>query len=67
MKYVHCAGSVLEVRDAGPVRYRMQATEDMPLPIVTHRFMSDDEARALIMELREQGYAGNNVKEGEAG
>ena len=61
MKHVTSNGWTLEVRDAGPVRYKMTATMERPLPIVHHEFMEDDAARELVLRLRAEGYQGENV------
>jgi hypothetical protein len=64
MKHVFSNGLTLEVRDCGPVRYRMTSETNNPLPIVTHEFMSDDEARSLVKDLLRCGYRGVNVDDG---
>lgn len=54
MKLVTCNGSSLEVRELGPIAYRLTAGE---APIKLHgRFIFEDEqARQLLRELREAG------------
>lgn len=54
MKVLTCDGRTLEVRDAGPVRFRMMARE---APIKAHgcRVVEDVEARALVRKLIDSG------------
>jgi hypothetical protein len=51
MKYVHSNGRRMVVRDIGPELWEATA-HDQPLTIVTHEIMSDDEARRLVAEVK---------------
>lgn len=50
MKLLYCDGSVLEVRDVGPVVFRLRAGR---APIKRHGYeiLEDEAARAVVREL----------------
>jgi hypothetical protein len=54
MKLLRCDGRLLEVRDVGPVIFRLAATA-VPLKLHGWRLMEDAEARELIRSLKEAG------------
>lgn len=57
MKHVFSNGKTLEVREIGEVIFRMELRdENMPLPIIAKEIQSDEEARALLKNLKETGY-----------
>lgn len=63
MKLVKCDGKVLEVRDCGPVIYRLLASA-VPIKVNGWQLMTDDEARKLLEELRDlKLYAGGRVRD----
>jgi hypothetical protein len=61
MKLVKCDGKTLEVRDVGPVLYRLMASA-VPIKVNGWHLMTDDEARQLLEELRDlKLYTGGRV------
>jgi hypothetical protein len=55
LKLVWCNGRTLEVRDVGPVIFRLTA-DDHPLwPAGGYRIMVEEEARGLLRRLLETG------------
>ena len=61
MKLVHCDGRTLEVRDLGPVIFRLTAGH-IPIKVNGHRIMDDGEARDLLRDLLSSGiYDGGRV------
>lgn len=50
MKLLSCDGKLLEVRDAGPIIFRLTA-RDVPIKPAGWRLMEDGEARALLRRL----------------
>ena len=54
MKLLTCNGRELEVRDVGPVVYRLLAG-DVPIKLHGRFVLDDDAARDLLRELREAG------------
>jgi hypothetical protein len=52
MKLLHCNGRELEVRDVGPVVFRLTAG-GAPIKLHGWQILDDDAARALLRELRE--------------
>ena len=61
MKLIHSNGKLLEVRDVGPVVFRLRAGE-IPIKVNGHHLMEDDAARDLLRELLATGwYEGERV------
>lgn len=50
MKLIYCDGAILEIRDIGPVIFRLRAGR---APIKRHGYeiLEDDEARKVLREL----------------
>lgn len=62
MKLLTCNGCVLEIRDAGPVIFRLTAGA-VPLKAHGVRLLEDDAARAELRALLETGlYAGGKIE-----
>lgn len=63
MKILSCDGRLLEVRDAGPVVFRLKA-RDVPIkPAGGMRLVEDSEARALLRSLIDSKlYEGGRVE-----
>jgi len=62
MKLVTCDGRLLEVRDAGPVVFRLRA-RSVPIKVNGSRLHEDDAARDLLRALLETGlYDGGRVE-----
>ena len=63
MKLIHSSGAILEVRDLGPVVFRLRAVT-APIKINGYRILEDDAARGLLRELLAYGlYEGGKVEE----
>ena len=61
MKLIHSNGKLLEVRDAGPVVFRLHAGE-VPIKVNGYYIMEDDAARNLLRDLLATGwYEGGRV------
>jgi len=61
MKLVYGNGKLLEVRDVGPVIFRLTA-DRVPIKVNGHRLVEDDDARELLRELLATGsYEGGRV------
>lgn len=62
MKLIFCDGKVLEVREVGPVIYRLEA-RSVPLhPAGGFRLVEEEKARELLRQLRASGlYDGGRV------
>ena len=54
MKLIVSNGRELEVREAGPVIYRLVA-RNAPIKLHGHFLLGDDEARDLLRKVREAG------------
>ena len=54
MKWIKSSGARLEVRDCSPVIYTMTPKAGALLPIM-NQVMSDEEARAILAELKNKG------------
>ncbi len=62
MKLIHSTGAVLEVRDAGPVIFRLHAGE-VPIKVNGYRLLDDEPARDLLRDLLATGwYEGGRVE-----
>ncbi len=63
VKLIHSNGAVLEVRDLGPVVFRLRAVT-VPIKVNGYRMVEDDAARDLLRELLACGlYEGGKVEE----
>ena len=61
MKLIHSTGAVLEVRDLGPVVFRLRAGR-VPIKVNGYRVLEDAAARDLLRELLDSGlYEGGRV------
>lgn len=58
MKLIVSNGVKLTVREVGPVIYQLQSGDGRPTPPGVNLIMEDDEARAFIQQLRDQGFKG---------
>jgi hypothetical protein len=54
MKLIRCNGRELEVRDVGPVVYRLAASA-VPIKLHGWRILEDDAARELLRQVQEAG------------
>lgn len=62
MKWIYSNGRTLEVRDAGPVVFRLTHGDSAPLPL-HDAVVEDAEARAILRQLLDTGhYTGGQVK-----
>lgn len=63
-KWIKSNGAVLEVRDVGPVMFRMEPkTARLTLPAGVSEVMSDKEAKAYLEDLKETGkYTSQAIK-----
>ncbi len=62
MKLIHSNGAILEVRDLGPVVFRLRAAT-VPIKVNGYRMIEDDAARGLLRELLACGlYEGGKVE-----
>jgi hypothetical protein len=54
VKYIHCDGVRLEVRDIGEVIYALEPLyRSTPLTIITHKIVDDDTARLILQQIKE--------------
>lgn len=61
-KLIHCDGRTLEVRDIGPVLFRLRA-RDVPIKRNGYEILEDDEARRVLRDLLDGGlYEGGAVR-----
>lgn len=58
MKHVRSNGLKTEVRDIGPVLYRINGPGT---PVAVNKVMSDDEARQFLQELKDKGMEGKKL------
>ena len=65
MKLVKCDGKLLEVRDCGPVIYRLKAVPGgLPIKVNGYHIMEEGAARDLLRDLLALGeYEGSKVTE----
>lgn len=63
MKLIHSNGRTLEVRDAGPVVFRLTA-RDVPIKVNGYYLLEENPARDLLRDLLASGcYDGGRVVE----
>lgn len=60
MKHVRSNGLMAEVRDIGPVLYRINGPGT---PVAVNKVMSDDEARQFLQGLKDKGFKGEKLEQ----